>query len=101
MRDGRLEAIFRRWEMWNDDQPRLYARLLAARSVGLPPDGRPSRRPTLIGVGRGAPRYLPALLSAAVITLVLSCLSMALAVAVGVLIASGRVYGRAPLQAAR
>ncbi len=29
MRDGRLEAIFRRWEMWNDDQPRLYARLLA------------------------------------------------------------------------
>ena len=28
MRDGRLEAIFRRWDMWNDDQPRLYARLL-------------------------------------------------------------------------
>ena len=29
MRDGRLEAIFRRWEMWNADQPRLYARVLA------------------------------------------------------------------------
>ena len=25
MKDGRLEAIFRRWNMWNDDQPRLYA----------------------------------------------------------------------------
>ena len=22
MRDGRLEAIFRQWKMWNDDQPR-------------------------------------------------------------------------------
>lgn len=29
MGDGRLEAIFRRWDLWNDDQPRLYARLLA------------------------------------------------------------------------
>ena len=27
MRDGRLEAIFRKWEMWNDDQPALYARV--------------------------------------------------------------------------
>jgi polar amino acid transport system substrate-binding protein len=44
-------------------------------------------------------RYLPALLRAAGITVVLSCLSMALAVAVGVLVASGRVYGVRPLQA--
>src|SRR6185369_46033 len=28
MRDGRLESIFRRWKVWNDDQPRLYERLL-------------------------------------------------------------------------
>ncbi len=27
MTDGRLEAILRRWRVWNDDQPRLYARL--------------------------------------------------------------------------
>ena len=32
MKDGRLEAIFRRWNMWNDDQPRLYARLLSGES---------------------------------------------------------------------
>ena len=44
-------------------------------------------------------RYLPSLLTAAVITLVLSVLSMALAVVVGVLIASGRVYGPAPVKA--
>ena len=38
-------------------------------------------------------RYLPAMLRAAVLTLVVSCASMALAIALGVLIASGRVYG--------
>src|SRR6188768_470757 len=27
MRDGRLEAIFQRWGVWNDDQARLYASL--------------------------------------------------------------------------
>jgi polar amino acid transport system substrate-binding protein len=42
--------------------------------------------------------YLPALGRAAVITFVLSCLSMALAVLVGVLIASGRVYGPPPVR---
>jgi polar amino acid transport system substrate-binding protein len=46
-----------------------------------------------------ARRYLPLLLRASVVTIVLSCLSMALAVALGVLIASGRVYGRAPIRA--
>ena len=40
-----------------------------------------------------ARRYLPSLLRASVVTIVLSCLSMALAVALGVLIATGRVYG--------
>ena len=29
MRDGTLERIFRKWNVWNDDQPKLYARLLA------------------------------------------------------------------------
>ena len=33
MRDGRLEAIFRKWRMWNDDQPRLYARVLAGSAI--------------------------------------------------------------------
>ncbi len=40
-------------------------------------------------------RYLPSLIRAAGVTLLLSCLSMALAVCLGVLIASGRVYGTA------
>ena len=47
-----------------------------------------------------ARRYLPSLLRASVVTIVLSCLSMGLAVVVGVLIATGRVYGAPPAQAA-
>ncbi|HEX3644510.1 MAG TPA: transporter substrate-binding domain-containing protein, partial [Vicinamibacterales bacterium] len=33
MRDGTLESIFRKWAVWNDDQPKLYARLLAGEPV--------------------------------------------------------------------
>ena len=91
MRDGRLEAIFRRWEMWNDDQPRLYARLTGAATEPAP---QIAAEP---GTWEAARRYLPALLNAAAITLGLSCLSMALAIVVGVVIASGRVYGPRPV----
>jgi len=47
-----------------------------------------------------ARRYLPSLLRASVVTIVLSCLSMGLAVMVGVLIATGRVYGNRAAQVA-
>ena len=47
-----------------------------------------------------ARRYLPSLLRASVVTLVLSCLAMGLAVVLGVLIASGRVYGGAAARVA-
>jgi polar amino acid transport system substrate-binding protein len=44
-------------------------------------------------------RYLPAMLRAAVLTLIVSCASMALAIMLGVVIASGRVYGDPLLRA--
>ena len=94
MRDGRLEAIFRRWDMWNGDQPRLYARVLAGDGVELTPLTASS-----LSTWEATRRYVPSLLQAAVITLVLSCAAMALAVMVGAAIASGRVYGPAPLRA--
>ena len=102
MRDGRLEAIFRRWNVWNEDQPRLYARVLADTSnypvapSSLTTDG--GQTVSARGPWQAAARYLPALLRAAVITILLSCLSMALAVVAGALIASGRIYGSAPLR---
>ena len=96
MRDGRLEAIFKRWDMWNEDQPRLYARLIQ----NQPLDDAVAASPEQISTWDAALRYLPALLDAALITLMLSVLSMALAVALGALIACGRVYGPRPVQVA-
>ena len=100
MRDGTLERIFRKWNVWNDDQPRLYARLLAGEqiipitsSAGL--DGRSTASLSALDA---TTRYLPSLLRASVVTIVLSCVSMALAVALGVVIATGRVYGGAPIR---
>jgi polar amino acid transport system substrate-binding protein len=96
MQDGRLEAIFRRWNMWNDDQPRLYARVLATPAGDVvAAAGAPAP-----GVWEATRRYLPALVRAAVVTLVLSCGAMILAVALGIAIASGRVYGGRALQVA-
>jgi polar amino acid transport system substrate-binding protein len=93
MRDGRLEAIFRRWKMWNDDQRTLYARVTADETTAAPQQTQSIA--AQLSVWDATMRYLPSLLTAAVITVVLSVLSMALAIVVGVLIASGRVYGPA------
>jgi polar amino acid transport system substrate-binding protein len=101
MRDGRMQAIFTRWGMWNEDQPRLYARVTSSESGGAgEPDGSPLRPAARAPESAAAAtmRYLPALLRAALITIALSFVSMALAVASGVGIATGRVYGGAPLR---
>jgi polar amino acid transport system substrate-binding protein len=99
MRDGRLEAIFRRWKLWNDDQPKLYARLLAG-SNPSPETPAAAAPPPTASAWELTRRYMPSLLRAAVITVALSCLSMMLAVGLGVLIASGRVYGPPPIRIA-
>ena len=85
MRDGTLERIFRNWNVWNTDQPSLFARVL-----GTP--GTPGT-PGTVSATSALQLYLPSLFRAALITLSLSCFAMALAVALGSLIAVGRVYG--------
>ncbi len=91
MRDGRLEALFRKWRVWNDDQPPMYAQVLAGADTLLrAADGTGIVRPDAWTL---TTRYLPALARAAVITLVLSCAAMLLAVGLGGAIAIGRVYG--------
>jgi polar amino acid transport system substrate-binding protein len=96
MRDGRLEAIFRRWGMWNEDQPRLYARVLGSNTTEMVPA---SAGAATLSLWEATRRYIPSLLRAAAITLALSCAAMMLAVVAGALIASGRVYGPRPLKA--
>ncbi len=91
MRDGRLERIYRAWGIWDDRQA---AFLRAAAALGRSASGAaPGQGNPLSGQWAATLRYLPAVLEAAVISIVLSCLSMALAVFVGVLVASGRLYG--------
>jgi polar amino acid transport system substrate-binding protein len=98
MRDGTLERIFRRWNVWNEDQPKLYARVVAGEPVAPVVGLDASSSSATLSAFDATRRYLPSLLRASVVTIVLSCLSMALAVALGMLIATGRVYGAAPLR---
>jgi polar amino acid transport system substrate-binding protein len=99
MRDGTLERILRKWQVWNDDQPAMYARLLAREPIAPVAGFDPAGGIAGATSWKAAKRYLPSLLRAAVVTIVLSCLAMALAVLVGTLIATGRVYGARPIRA--
>src|SRR5581483_6589843 len=79
MQDGSLERILRRWNVWNDDQPKLYAHLLAGEPV--PPVVAGAGFDHTVAVERLSPwdaarRYFPSPLQASVITIVLSCRSM-------------------------
>src|SRR5262249_7888123 len=89
MRDGRLEAILRKWDVWNDDQPPFFARVLANAPIGG--TAIPATAP--VSALAMTKRYVPSPLMASLVTLVLSCLSMAMAVICGAGIAIGRVYG--------
>ena len=100
MRDGTLERIFTKWRVWNDDQPKLYARLLAGEPVEPVTGFDTSASVATMSSWEAAKRYFPSLLRASAVTIVLSCLSMALAIAIGVVIATGRVYGAPPVRAA-
>jgi polar amino acid transport system substrate-binding protein len=93
MRDGRLEHILETWSVWNDDQPKLHERLLKGEPVEAVVGLDASASAATLTSWQAARRYFPSLLRASVVTIALSCLSMGLAVAIGVLIATGRVYG--------
>ena len=93
VRDGSLERILRTWSVWNDDQPILHAKLLAGEPIQPVVGLDTSTSVATASRWEAARRYLPSLLRASVVTIVLSCLSMGLAVIIGVMIATGRVYG--------
>jgi len=92
MKDGRLEAIYRKWNIWNDDQRQLFSKVLAGESIP-PVTGYQTDTIATLPKWDATRRYLPSLLQAAVITLILSCGAMVVAVVVGVAIATGRLYG--------
>jgi polar amino acid transport system substrate-binding protein len=92
MRDGRLERIYRKWEIWDASEAAFLRATAAAELVEAVPEPRQGRA-AFRRQFTAAARYLPAVLRASLVTVALSCLSMALAVVAGVLVASGRLYG--------
>ncbi|HEX7809346.1 MAG TPA: ABC transporter permease subunit [Thermoanaerobaculia bacterium] len=97
MRDGTLERIYRKWEIWDEFQQPFFDQVLAESAK---PAVAPAKPVKTISQTDALIRYLPALLRAAAITIAMSCLAMALAVLVGVLVATGRVYGHPIIRAA-
>ena len=95
MRDGRLAAIYKKWRIWNEDQPRLFARVTSGEAIPPVVDYSGSETESIATLPRweATRRYLPAFLRAAVVTLMLSCGAMLAAVALGIAIATGRLYG--------
>jgi polar amino acid transport system substrate-binding protein len=98
MRDGTLERIYRKWNIWDEFQQPFFNKVLGAGLPVVAPRETHAAAPAA-SVGQKTLAYLPALLKAAVITIVLSCLAMALAIGLGVLVATGRVYGNALVRA--
>jgi polar amino acid transport system substrate-binding protein len=92
MRDGSLEQIFRRWDVWDRSQGELFDRTLRSGGGALAPPAGTHTAAQIVA-------YLPSLARAAAVTALLSVLSMMLAVIVGLALASGRLYGPVWLRA--
>ena len=88
MRDGTLERIYRKWNICSPEEAAFIAgpHDCAQCTVHSAQPAKSSRLALIV-------RYIPSLLEASVITIILSCASMLLAILIGILIASGRVYG--------
>jgi polar amino acid transport system substrate-binding protein len=92
MRDGSLEQIFRRWNVWDDGEGAFFERVLRGGQGTAAAATGPHGVAQVIA-------YLPSLARAAAVTLLASALSMLLAVVVGLALASARVYGRSAIRA--
>jgi polar amino acid transport system substrate-binding protein len=82
IQDGELQAIYKKWNLWTDEQGRLADVASPSASAPALPDQ---------GSVQG---YLGLIVRGAGMTLLISILSMVLAIGVGFLICLGRVYGR-------
>ena len=85
--DGSLEQIYRRWDLWDQNQ------LLLADYHPAKPAAQKS-----FSSLRHWRTYLPLLLRSALVTVKISVLGMALAILLGLALALTRLYGLAPLR---
>lgn len=78
--NGELERIYKRWDIWNDDQKQL-------------PSANVEDVPVAEGPAWTLDEYFPLLLDGAVVTVIITFASMALAVIIGLIVAIARMYG--------
>jgi polar amino acid transport system substrate-binding protein len=109
---GELQAIFRKWKLWNEEQAAIASRPNAAELAGLgfnaegqaidsQAGGDDSEASDIAGESAKAwtfDRYAPLLLQAAGMTVYLSTASMAVAMSLGLFVCVLRLYGFAPLR---
>jgi len=84
--DGRLKALYDRWDLGGRQQM-----LLLRDAAEIPAAGRRSFRELVV-------QTLPLLLTSAGMTVLLSCLAFPLAVGLGLAVAVGRLHGPIPLR---
>lgn len=96
VRSGKLEAIYRRWNMWNDEQPRLASLNTPGELMKWTQSTR--TEPVAPPQEWKFADYAPLLLKAAWVTVQLTVLSMALAMSIGLIVAVCRLFGPAPLR---
>lgn len=93
IKSGAAEAIYRRWNMWNEEEPRLAQLDTPAALTAWTGSTRSVQEWTFS-------RYAPLLLSAAWVTIRLTFLSMAVAMTLGLFVAVCRLFGPPPVRVA-
>jgi polar amino acid transport system substrate-binding protein len=91
IRNGTAEAIFRRWNIWNDEEPRLAQLNTPEALVSWSGSTRTKQEWTFS-------KYAPLLLKSAWVTVELTFLSMAVAMTIGLIVAVCRLFGPPPLK---
>ncbi len=85
---GRLREIYEKWDMWNEQQVKLFEEAGGEKPGFV--DLEASKRAPLH-------TFIPNLLKGAGVTILISVISMALAVSLGLILTVIRLYGRPPL----
>ncbi|HEX8339103.1 MAG TPA: ABC transporter substrate-binding protein/permease [Pyrinomonadaceae bacterium] len=97
VRDGTLEKILRKWNLWNDEQAKLQARARAEAAGGEGPPGEEVRYEVTTS-SFNWPEALWRLTRAAMVTVLLSLGAMVIAVTLGLALAVGQSRGPAPVR---
>jgi polar amino acid transport system substrate-binding protein len=89
LKTGELKRIYKKWDMWNETQEKLFETMGASSGYSTLEDSQKAPVYT----------FFPSLLKGAGITIFISVTSMALAITLGLFIAVVRLYGRPPFSA--